>query len=95
MQPHPEVQKGQKAEGPTTRATRSVAGSLSSKTPSQAARKSSQPRSGAAAPNPWATGLGAFSVGLGLAEVVAPGPLARLIGIEDCATNRWCLRMAG
>lgn len=93
MQPHPEVQK--RINGPKNRATRSGAGSSPSKRSPQQTPGASQKRTSAAAVNPWATGLGAFSVGLGLAEVIAPGRLARLIGIEDCATNRWCLRMAG
>ena len=41
---------------------------------------------------PLATGLGWFSIGLGLAEVVAPGPLAQLIGVPK---NRRLIRVLG
>jgi uncharacterized membrane protein len=40
-------------------------------------------------------GLGWFSIGLGLAELVAPGPLARLIGVPDRSATRWVLRAFG
>lgn len=39
-----------------------------------------------------ANGLGWFSLGLGLAEVAAPGSVARLIGIQDDDRNRTLLR---
>lgn len=42
-----------------------------------------------------AKGLGWFSVGLGMAEVAAPGLLARAIGVSDNADNRDLLRAAG
>ncbi len=42
-----------------------------------------------------AQGLGWFSLGLGTAEVVAPGLLARLIGVPDETDNRELLRAAG
>jgi uncharacterized membrane protein len=42
-----------------------------------------------------AKGLGWFSIGLGVAEVVAPGPLARFIGIRDEAKTRAVLRGYG
>ncbi len=42
-----------------------------------------------------ADGLGWFSLGLGATEVVAPGLLARLIGVSDSANNREILRAAG
>lgn len=42
-----------------------------------------------------ATALGWFSVGLGLAQVIAPGAIARLIGIKDNAANRRTLRLVG
>lgn len=42
-----------------------------------------------------ANALGWFSIGLGLAEVVAPGGLARLIGIDDDARTRAVLRSYG
>jgi uncharacterized membrane protein len=40
-------------------------------------------------------GLGWFSLGLGIAELVAPGPLARLIGVPDRPATRWVLRALG
>jgi uncharacterized membrane protein len=42
-----------------------------------------------------ATGLGWFSMGLGMAEVAAPGLLARLIGMPDDDDNCELLRAAG
>jgi len=42
-----------------------------------------------------ATGLGWFSIGLGLAEVLAPGKLAKFIGVRDTAGNRALLRFYG
>jgi len=42
-----------------------------------------------------ANGLGWFSIGLGLAEVVAPGKLAELIGIRDKNGSRALLRIYG
>ncbi len=42
-----------------------------------------------------ATGLGWFSVGLGVAEVVAPGLMTRAIGVGDNADNRELMRAAG
>lgn len=42
-----------------------------------------------------AAGLGWFSVGLGVAEVAAPGMLARAIGVSNTADNRELLRAAG
>ncbi|MBV9404327.1 MAG: SRPBCC family protein [Acidobacteriaceae bacterium] len=42
-----------------------------------------------------ANGLGWFSVGLGLAEVAAPGKLAELIGIRDKSATRAMLRVYG
>jgi len=39
-----------------------------------------------------ANGLGWFSIGLGLAEVLAPGAIANLIGISDDDRNRTLLR---
>ncbi|MBV9670132.1 MAG: SRPBCC family protein, partial [Acidobacteriales bacterium] len=42
-----------------------------------------------------ANGLGWFSIGLGLAEVVAPGKLAELIGIKDKNGSRALLRIYG
>jgi uncharacterized membrane protein len=42
-----------------------------------------------------ADGLGWFSLGLGLAEVAAPGALAQLIGIEDNSRTRGVMRAFG
>lgn len=42
-----------------------------------------------------AGGLGWFSIGLGLAEVAAPGSVARLIGAPDDTTSRSVLRAYG
>jgi uncharacterized membrane protein len=42
-----------------------------------------------------ANALGWFSIGLGLAEVSAPGSVARLIGVSDDDRNRWALRALG
>ena len=42
-----------------------------------------------------ANALGWFSIGLGLAEVVAPGSVARLAGVRDDDRNRWTLRAMG
>jgi uncharacterized membrane protein len=42
-----------------------------------------------------AVGLGWFSVGLGLAEVLAPGKLAEIIGVRDSERTRSLLRFYG
>lgn len=42
-----------------------------------------------------AKGLGWFSVGLGLAEVIAPGAVAGLIGVRNKSKNRMVLRFYG
>src|SRR5579884_4148261 len=42
-----------------------------------------------------ATGLGWFSIGLGLSEVLAAGPLARMIGATDDGKTRKVLRTYG
>jgi len=42
-----------------------------------------------------AKGLGAFSLGLGLTEVMAPRALARLIGVDQSAATPWILRALG
>src|SRR5689334_5122916 len=42
-----------------------------------------------------ATGLGGFGIGLGLAELLAPGSLARLIGATDDETTRRALQACG
>ncbi|MDB4980964.1 MAG: hypothetical protein JWM82_1716 [Myxococcales bacterium] len=40
-------------------------------------------------------GLGWFSVGLGLAELAAPGALATLVGVPDRPATRWIVRGLG
>ena len=45
--------------------------------------------------NPWARGLGWFSIGLGAAELLAPSELARLIGLRDSSRTRGILRALG
>jgi uncharacterized membrane protein len=42
-----------------------------------------------------ANGLGWFSIGLGLAQVLSPGGVARLIGVPDDSTNRGLMRAIG
>jgi uncharacterized membrane protein len=42
-----------------------------------------------------ATGLGWFSIGLGVAELVAPDTIARLVGVKPTNTARTVLRVAG
>src|SRR5918999_3832330 len=42
-----------------------------------------------------ANGLGWFSIGLGLAQILSPGGVARLIGVSDDATSRSLMRAIG
>lgn len=42
-----------------------------------------------------AAGLGWFSFGLGTAQLVAPGALCRLVGVDDNLRNRWIMRGVG
>ena len=42
-----------------------------------------------------AQGLGWFSIGLGIAQVAAPGNVARLIGVGDDDENRGVVRAVG
>lgn len=42
-----------------------------------------------------ATGLGWFSIGLGVAELIAPDSVARLVGVKPTSTSRTLLRVAG
>jgi uncharacterized membrane protein len=42
-----------------------------------------------------ANGLGWFSIGLGLAQILSPGGVARLIGVNDDAKNRSLMRAIG
>src|SRR5689334_2128439 len=60
-----------------------------------AERAPSRTRDADGAPHALAQALGWFSVGLGLAEVAAPGGVARLIGIADRADRRTWLRAFG
>lgn len=55
----------------------------------------SQRDSGQAADERLANGLGWFSIGLGLAEVIAPGKVAELIGVNDDDRTRTLLRAYG
>jgi uncharacterized membrane protein len=48
-----------------------------------------------ARPEPLARGLGWFSIGLGIAELAAPGALARLIGLRPDAATAAALRALG
>jgi uncharacterized membrane protein len=43
----------------------------------------------------FANGLGWFSIGLGLAQILSPGGVARLIGVNDDAKNRGLMRAIG
>jgi hypothetical protein len=42
-----------------------------------------------------ATGLGWFSIGLGMAELIAPDSVARLIGVKPTSNSRTLLRAFG
>lgn len=46
-------------------------------------------------PEKLAKGLGWFSIGLGLPQVLAPGRVNRLIGVEDSRRNRAVMRAMG
>lgn len=48
-----------------------------------------------AQPERYSRGLGWFSIGLGLAQVAAPGGVARLIGVRSAVYNRALLRLIG
>jgi uncharacterized membrane protein len=51
---------------------------------------------GSAAPrDPLAKGLGAFSLALGLPQVLAPGRMNRMIGVRDDAQSRALMRIVG
>jgi uncharacterized membrane protein len=54
-----------------------------------------RPRQPLRAVNPWARGLGWFSVGLGATELFAPSQVAQLIGVADTAGSRMVLRALG
>ncbi len=41
-----------------------------------------------AEPDSWSRALGWFSIGLGVAQIVAPGTMARLIGVPDDRSSR-------
>ncbi len=45
--------------------------------------------------SPWVKGLGLFSIGLGLAETIAPGSLARMAGVRTNGITEPLTRMAG
>ena len=42
-----------------------------------------------------AEALGWFSVGIGVATLMAPRPVARMIGVSDGEPGRWLLRLVG
>jgi uncharacterized membrane protein len=46
-------------------------------------------------PERVATGLGWFSIGLGVAELLAPGPVARTIGLKGVGVSRTVTRLVG
>jgi uncharacterized membrane protein len=51
---------------------------------------------GSAAPeDPIARGLGAFSLALGLPQILAPGRMNRMIGVKDDASSRLWMRVVG
>jgi uncharacterized membrane protein len=50
---------------------------------------------GGLAPERLATGLGWFSIGLGLAEILAPGTFARTIGLKGQGASRTVTRIVG
>jgi len=54
-----------------------------------------QPRGARAPAEQLATGLGWFSIGLGLAEMAAPGTMARLIGVRERGATRRVLQAYG
>lgn len=68
---------------------------LSSPSRSAPAPAAPRPRQAPRATNPWARGLGWFSVGLAAAELLAPSELARLIGVRDTSRSRSILRALG
>jgi uncharacterized membrane protein len=43
----------------------------------------------------WGRGLGWFSLGLGVPQLVAPGLVNRFIGVNDSAGNNWLMRLVG
>jgi uncharacterized membrane protein len=58
--------------------------------------ESSTPRTGDTARDErLANGLGWFSIGLGLAQILSPGGVARLIGVNDDAKTRTLMRTLG
>jgi uncharacterized membrane protein len=50
---------------------------------------------GGSGPERLATGLGWFSIGLGLAEILAPGAFARAIGLKGQGVSRTVTRVVG
>lgn len=46
-------------------------------------------------PEPLARSLGWFSIGLGLPQVIAPGAVARLVGLEDSPGTNRLMRVVG
>jgi uncharacterized membrane protein len=68
-------------------------GSRSSVSGELVSRARTQPRS--AAPVRWARALAWFSVGLGVTQLLAPGALAKLIGVRDRRRTRTMMRALG
>jgi hypothetical protein len=60
--------------------------------PAHPARSNGRSLSGSTRRQSLAQGLAGFSVGLGLAQVVAPRRVADLIGVEDSDRNATCAR---
>jgi uncharacterized membrane protein len=63
--------------------------------PGNQTRQPARSRQTTRATNPWARGLGWFSIGLGTAELLAPSQLAQLIGVRDSSRSRSILRALG
>jgi uncharacterized membrane protein len=58
-------------------------------------RSTSREKNGSARATGLANGLAWFSIGLGLAELLAPNRVARFIGVKESGTNRALLRAFG
>jgi uncharacterized membrane protein len=79
----------------TSGMARSDRGTTMPRGPARARRPSSTSRNGDGEATGLATFLGWFSIGLGLAEALAPDTVARLIGVRDSERNRRLLRAMG
>ena len=58
-------------------------------------RRRTRRRNGGADGEGLATGLGWFSLALGIAQIAAPGGVARMIGVRDTSRSRAMMRMIG